>query len=143
MPEIRCEFCHEFIDPEEYGYHRAQHLKLRPDGQHNDYVTLPPEGRKRGGLANVPRVYVHEHCGTATGMPEEIIRSYLADPYLYLADETFCRGCRDHVPMQECTWTETGEDLQSYMDRLRLEKLARRPRLLARLRVALSKLFLG
>jgi hypothetical protein len=54
----------------------------------------------------VPSVYVHRKCGVTTGMPEEIVRSYLRNPYMYLADATFCCGCGTHVPFRECTWTE-------------------------------------
>jgi hypothetical protein len=76
----------------------------------------------------VPRVYVHRKCGVATQMPEEIIRSYLQNPYLYSSDETFCCGCNKHVPERECKWTETGENLQEYMDRLRAAKPEMRPK---------------
>lgn len=122
MDRIRCQFCHKYIDRTAYPAHRERHLRLQPDGQHTDYTTLPPEERDHGSLAGVPQVYVHQRCGAATRMPEEIIRSYLRDPDLYSADETFCTGCGYHVPFQGCVWTETGEDLQTYMDRLRAEK---------------------
>jgi hypothetical protein len=55
-------------------------------------------------------------------MPEEIIRSYLMNPYLSSADTTFCTGCGKHVPCRELRWLETGEDLQTYTDRLRAAK---------------------
>jgi hypothetical protein len=119
MAEVRCPFCHEFIDEAAFPAHADRHLKTRPDGQQTDYATLPPEDREQGDLAGVPRVYVHRRCGAATGMPEEIIRSYLKNPFLYGADETFCTGCRRHVPQRECVWIETGENLQTYMDGLR------------------------
>ena len=54
-------------------------------------------------------------------MPEEIIRSYLQDPYLYYADRSFCTGCRRHVPCRFLFWIETGENMQVYNDRLRAE----------------------
>jgi len=54
-------------------------------------------------------------------MPEEIIRSYLKNPYLYSADMSFCTGCKTHVPCLELVWTETGENMQVYNDRLRAE----------------------
>jgi uncharacterized protein (TIGR02996 family) len=120
--QIRCQFCHEFIAEVEYEQHVAQHVERGEDGQQTDYATLPPEERFEGSLDVVPRVYRHEVCGTATAMPEEIIRSYLIDPHLYLADQTFCAGCGEHVPFSECVWVETEQDLQSYMDALRAEK---------------------
>jgi hypothetical protein len=60
-------------------------------------------------------------------MPDEIIRSYLKDPFLYSADATFCCGCGTHVPWRECCWVETGEDLQTYTDKLRAKKRAGQP----------------
>jgi hypothetical protein len=124
---VRCPFCHQFIDSSAYSAHEAEHRRLRPDGQQDKYVTLPPEGRFEGSLDGVPSVYRHEKCGRATGMPEEIIRSYLMNPYLYLADRTFCTGCGKHVPCRELRWLETGEDLQTYNDRLRAAKPEMKP----------------
>ena len=72
-------------------------------------------------------------------MPEEIVRSYLKNPYLYLADSTFCCGCGRHVPFRECKWTETGENLQAYMDDLRAQKPELRPGLLTRMLAAIFK----
>jgi hypothetical protein len=138
MATVRCEFCHEHIDAKAYPAHRARHLRLREDGQQEEYATLPPEEREVGPLDGVPQVYVHRRCGAATGMPEEVIRSYLKNPYLYLADRTFCTGCGKHVPLKDCRWTETGEDLQTYMDELRAAKPELRPGLLIR---GLAKVF--
>ena len=56
-----------------------------------DHITLPAAKRAAQSLEGVPRVYTHPKCGARTGMPEEIIRSYLADPFLY-ADRTYCCG---------------------------------------------------
>ena len=128
MEQIRCPYCHEFIDKAEFPAHEAAHRKTRPDGQQSEYATLPEEERAQGDLAGVPKVYVHRKCGAATGMPEEIIRSYLQNPYLYSADATFCCGCGKHVPFRECVWTETGEDLQSYTDKLRAAKPEMKPK---------------
>lgn len=141
MEKVRCPFCHEPIDETDYAAHEAEHLKLRPDGQQSEYVTLPPEQREQGDLSGVPQVYVHVKCGAATGMPEEIIRSYLQNPYLYLADATFCTGCGVHVPMRECKWTLTGEDLQTYTDRLRAQKPELRPGFFKRLLIGILKFF--
>jgi hypothetical protein len=46
-------------------------------------------------------------------MPEEIIRSYLANPFLY-NDTTLCTGCGDYVPVSEVFWVETGQSLAEY-----------------------------
>jgi hypothetical protein len=128
MTTIRCPFCHKYIDDAAYPAHEAGHRKLRPDGQQSEYVTLPPKEREQGSLAGVPKVYRHWKCGVATGMPEEIIRSYLKNPCLYDADRTFCCACGRHVPFRECVWVETGEDLQTYMDRLRKAKPGMKPK---------------
>ena len=128
MAQVRCPYCHEYIDESAYPAHQAGHLEPKPDGQQTDYATLPEEEREQGDLAGVPKVYVHRKCGSATGMPEEIIRSYLKNPYMYMADETFCCGCGKHVPFRDCVWTETGEDLQTYMDNLRAEKPEMKPK---------------
>lgn len=127
MAQIRCPYCHEYIDEATLPAHEAKHRKARPDGQQNDYATLPEEDREQGDLTGVPKVYIHRKCGAATGMPEGIIRSYLKNPYMYMADATFCTGCGKHVPVRECEWTETGENLQSYMNKLRAAKPEMKP----------------
>lgn len=128
MPKIRCPYCHEYIDEAAFGAHEAGHLEARPDGQQSEYVTLPEEARAAGDLSGVPQVYVHRKCGVGTKMPEEIVRSYLQNPYLYSADETFCCGCGTHVPFRECVWVETKEDLQTYMEKLRSAKPEMKPK---------------
>jgi hypothetical protein len=119
MGVIRCEFCHRWVFEKAYPAHRAKHVKPRADGRPTDSATLPPRERARGPLANVPHVYEHPRCGSRTGVPEETIRSYLEDPFLYSGNTTFCAGCKKQVPFREVSWVETGEDLQSYMKRLR------------------------
>jgi len=114
----RCPFCHEWVDDETYARHQKEHTQLRPDGQMNEYITLPPEERTMDSLRGVPRVYCHDKCDACTEMPEEIIRSYLKNPFFY-SDFTYCCGCRKHVPCRELTWVETGENMQAYNNRLR------------------------
>ena len=128
MGMIRCPYCHDMIDERDMAAHEAEHRRAKPDGQQSEYATLPPEEREEGDLTGVPRVYVHRKCGQGTGMPEEIIRSYLKNPYMYTADASFCTGCGKHVPFRECEWVETGEDLQTYTDRLRAEKPEMKPK---------------
>jgi hypothetical protein len=140
MSTVHCPFCHADVESAAYSAHEAEHLKLRPDGQQAEYVTLPAEQRHDGSLEGVPQVYQHKKCGELTGMPEEIIRSYLNNPYLYLADRTFCCGCGKHVPFRECVWIDTGEDLQTYSDKLRAEKPELRPGLIKRMFIGLIKL---
>jgi hypothetical protein len=125
MTKQQCPYCHKLIDSGAYDAHVARHTRRRPDGQQTDYATLPEDERAQGDLDGVPSVYVHGRCGVATRMPEEIIRSYLQNPFLYSAN-TYCCGCATHVPHRECAWTETGEDLQSYFDGLRAAKTGRK-----------------
>ena len=57
-------------------------------------------------------------------MPEEIVRSYLENPFLY-ADSTFCTGCSDYFPGAELHWIDTGECLADYTKRLQRSYLER------------------
>lgn len=57
-------------------------------------------------------------------MPEDIIRSYLVNPFLY-TDCSFCCGCNDYVPLDELFWVETGESLEDYNRELQQDYLRR------------------
>ncbi len=102
---------------------------------------MPPEERELGPLDGVPRVYRHWRCGHRTGMPAEIIRSYLKDPYLYYSDRSFCTGRGKHVPCRELVWVETGENMQNYKDRLRAAHPELHPNPWIRTLAPLLKLF--
>jgi hypothetical protein len=141
MSEKRCPYCHEWIDSREYAAHCRAHQQLRPDGQYKDYVTLPSDERELGPLDGVPRVYRHNVCGRCTGMPEEIIRTYLKNPFIYFSDRSFCTGCGRHVPCRELVWVETGENMQEYNDRLRAAHPEMHPNPLIRLLAPVLKLF--
>ena len=67
-----------------------------------------------------PTVYLHEACQTATQMPSNIRANYLADPFFY-SSGTICSQCGP-VKDRDCTWLETGENLHSYMQRLKAAK---------------------
>ena len=110
---VECPFCHRQIFRLWYGIHQARHTALLDDGQQTDHVTMPEGERYQGSLDGVPQVYYHPACDGETGMPEEIIRSYLANPFLY-NDTTFCTGCGDYVPTSEVFWVETGQCLAEY-----------------------------
>lgn len=115
---IRCPYCHEYIDDAEFREHEVAHLGRREDGQLSAYRTLPPEEQWSGSLEGVPRAYRHGKCGVATEMSEDLIRTYLADPFFY-SNRTFCCGCGSHVRHRELTWVETGENVADYFRRLR------------------------
>lgn len=115
---VRCPFCHNHVLRWRYPAHESNHVRLRPDGQMEDHVSMPPKERYLGPLDGIPRHYFHADCGQTTGMPEEIVRSYLTNPFLY-ASRTFCCGCGGYVRHSELEWTETGERLNLYFERLR------------------------
>lgn len=119
---VRCPFCHKLVFRPFYPGHRAKHTQLRPDGQMSEHMTVHPKGRYQGSLEGVPRGYRHPLCEVATGMPEEIIRSYLVNPFLY-SDSSFCCGCNDYVPCEELFWIETDECLADYFEKLKEEYL--------------------
>lgn len=105
-----CPFCHQDVPIHQYPVHEAQHTRLLPDGQMTEHVTVRPEERFAGSIVREPQWYIHPRCGGVTGMPEEIIRSYIADPFLY-NDSSFCTGCNTYVPTSELYWQETNESL--------------------------------
>jgi len=119
---VECPFCHQQVPKSQYAAHEQQHTQLLPDGQMQDHINLRQEERYRGSLANVPQDYEHQACGGVTRMPEEVIRSYLADPFLY-NDHSFCTGCNRYVPTQELFWIETGEQVFRYNQNLRRDYL--------------------
>lgn len=116
----QCRFCHLWIPVNQAWKHEREHKRRRLDGQQVDHITLPEKDRFLGSLTGVPCVYEHDRCGARTGMPEEIIRSYLANPFLYNGF-TFCTGCGDYVSENEVRWVETEQTLQAYKDQLRRE----------------------
>lgn len=127
-----CPFCHELIASSDYRAHIAAHTEKLPDGQQRDHVTVREQERFAGDLEGVPTVYVHDRCGAATGMPEEIVRSYLADPFLY-SNRTFCTGCGTYVPHAECRWIDTGQRLSDYFRELKRNAPAKRRKLILEL----------
>ena len=115
-----CPFCHTWCSSNIFDAHVASHTQKLPDGQMQDHVTVRPEQRFAGDIAKEPRWYVHPRCGGVTGMPEEIIRSYMVDPFLY-NESSFCTGCHNYVPTAELYWQETNESLQAASYRRKAE----------------------
>lgn len=124
---VNCPFCHKRVLRPFYPWHEARHTKLQADGQMTDHITLDPKARYKGSLEDVPSSYEHPECVTETGMPEEIIRSYLANPFLY-SENSFCCGCGDYVPMTELFWVETGQSLEDYFRELQEEHRRQEPK---------------
>jgi hypothetical protein len=117
-----CPFCHRNILALLYPIHRMTHMRLKADGQMTDHITMRQEARFAGPLDNVPMVYEHSACGGHTRMPEEIIRSYLANPFLY-GGESFCCGCGKYIPVTDLFWVETRQCLADYNRELKAEYL--------------------
>jgi hypothetical protein len=110
MQHKLCPFCHAWCSENIFEQHLASHMQKLADGQMKDHVTVRPEERFAGDIAKEPRWYIHPKCGGVTGMPEEIIRSYMVDPFLY-NESSFCTGCQTYVPTAELYWQETNESL--------------------------------
>jgi hypothetical protein len=132
MALLHCPYCHLEVEDASFEAHIKSHTRIRPDGQLTTYKTLKPEGRELGDISDVPQTYYHIRCGVGTIMPEEIVRSYLVNPYLY-SNVTYCGGCQEHVPYTECYWEETKENLQAYFDGLRALKPELKPKLISNL----------
>lgn len=133
----RCDWCHEFIPLGEFDEHYKTHQGVADDGQYNAYPSLPPEERWKGDLRTVPQNYVHPECGSVTVMPEDIIRTYLVNPYFY-GYSSFCCGCGTHISGKELKWVDTNESLYDYTRRLQ----ANNPEA-AKYRMGLIKTFVG
>ncbi|MFO0810009.1 MAG: hypothetical protein U0746_15415 [Gemmataceae bacterium] len=98
-----------------------QRAKPWPADRRAALPTLPLEKRFAGPLDGVPRVYFNAAKNAATEMPEEVVRSYLADPWLY-NDWVWCTGANDNVRQSDLVWADTGETLSDYFARLKAEK---------------------
>ena len=115
-----CPFCHKKILTIIYKIHLLKHYKRLPDGQMTNHMTEKPNSRYKGSLDNVPTSYTHNKCSISTGIPEDIIRSYLVNPFLY-SDSSFCCGCNDYVDMSELYWDTSKENVLEYFNKLRTE----------------------
>ena len=76
-------------------------------------VSLPP---------GTPTVYYHSKCDEETVMPDDVIATYLEDPWTY--DETTqCAHCGKAVPLSKCYWVDNDERLLDYFEDLKAEDL--------------------
>ena len=121
---VRCPYCHARVFRPFYYFDRSRHTERLSDGQMTDHITVHPNHRYQGPLVGIPQAYFHPACGVGTGMPEDIIRSYLVNPFLY-SGGSFCCGCNDYVPEEELFWEETGQSLADYFLELQQEYLKR------------------
>lgn len=121
MSQVRCPFCHEYVDKADFAAHKEVHTRLLPDAQQADYVTLPEEEREHGDLDDIPRIYMHVKCGAATGMPKRsfaaISRIPISIPTLPSAPDakSTCLSVNASGPRREriCNRTKTNSDGRS------------------------------
>jgi hypothetical protein len=85
-----------------------------PRDQHDVYLVLSEEDRKKGLVRPLYRSYIHHdpECGAVTKMGQALCETYARNPSFYGA--TYCCGCRMHRPVGregEFTWLdERGND---------------------------------
>jgi hypothetical protein len=63
-----------------------------------------------------PNDYRHEECGAVSTIPDDIAHNLVLDPCRYTR-YTICSRCGE-VPIEECTFVETGQRLSDYRDQL-------------------------
>jgi hypothetical protein len=80
-------------------------------GQHDGYIVLCPDERKKGFVRPYRDAYKHLACGAVTTMGRALSETYARDPSFYGA--TFCVGCNRHLPVSEFIWTADGQQVGS------------------------------
>ncbi len=70
-------------------------------------MVLTEAEREKGYVRKVRTTYKHMKCGAITTMNVEIAQTYACDPKFY--GETFCVGCKMHLPVSEFIWIGTDE----------------------------------
>lgn len=105
-------------------------IDTEPVEQHEAYLVLSEEERKKGFVRPLRRAYVHHYmldgskvptvltslkgvggCGALTTMGLALCETYARDPKFYGA--TYCIGCKKHLPVSEFYWDEDGETVGS------------------------------
>lgn len=92
------------------------HLKLRDNGQQQDYIVLSAEERAKGFVRPVRRSYRHLKCGAVTSMAQSIAETYARDPKFY--GGTFCTQCGKHFNLRigdevQFVWVDDGSAVGS------------------------------
>jgi hypothetical protein len=88
----------------------------KPQFKPRGIAQLTPPPRERGPV-RTSRAYVHYGCGTETIISGGDFKQ-ICNP-LTLCIETYCCGCSDYVTLQTVAWTDTGETIAAYRNRLR------------------------
>ncbi len=86
-------------------------IDVNPSQQAEKYLVLSEQERAKGFVRPLRRAYVHEVCGGATALNEDIAETYARDPNFYQA--TYCVHCKRHRPLAEFMWEGTEEILGS------------------------------
>ncbi len=119
-----CPYCDRNVLYFLYSAHVAKHAGVQAGRAKGGRVVLPADERYVGPLHHVPRLYRHPACGSWSTLAEDVVRSYLVNPFLY-SDRWTCRGCKRFVPTSELYFAQTGECVLTYMRRLRADYLRR------------------
>lgn len=82
-----------------------------PVPQHDTYLVLSEEERKKGFIRPVRTSYQHKKCGTVTNMGQIIAETYARNPKFY--GSTYCCGCGMHKAVSEFTWVGTNLEVGS------------------------------
>ena len=82
---------------------------VEPQDQHDVYLVLSEEERKKGFVRPLYRAYIHHdpECGVVTTMGLALCETYARSPSFYGA--TYCCRCRLHRPVGkegEFTWID-------------------------------------
>ena len=105
--------------------------QMNATGQHDGYIVLCEEERKKGFVRPYRDRYKHvgrlqqladdagrntHHvriggCGSVTTMGRALSETYARDPSFYGA--TFCVNCNKHLPVAEFVWTVDGQQVGS------------------------------
>lgn len=87
------------------------HPDTEPVPQHEVYLVLSDEERKKGFVRPLRMSYIHDKCGVETKMGLALCETYARDPHFY--GSTYCVGCRMHLPVAEFKWAEDGQTVGS------------------------------
>lgn len=112
-----------FVRPLRFSY---QHVGMRPKyplrdltaeehEQHDKYGYVAKEEYPESESPVTGRFWTKDQlqsgCGTVTRMSKAIAETYARDPKFY--GQTFCCGCRKHLPLEEFIWDGTEEKVGS------------------------------
>lgn len=86
-------------------------VDTEPVPQHEVYLVLSEEERKKGFTRPYRYKYIHKTCGTETTMGMALSETYARDPKFYGA--TYCVKCAMHKFVDEFYWSADGQTVGS------------------------------